>query len=170
MCRPTNIHFKNLDEIIDDYVSDGYNSKIYETITAKKYGLTNSCSINKTKNKYDDFLDTIIKYTINNIDPNKGEILPLCLFINYYKNGSIDCKPHTHGCRQLTVSFGNERPLMVEGEQVVIKHGYGIMLNGEEHSVPKLIENHENYDKPRISFNFFFTTKSEANFNIFNQD
>lgn len=161
------LDFENLDEIIQDYINNGYNSKIYNTITAEKYGLSKSYPTNEVKNEYDKLLDIILTYAIKN---TKDEILPLCLFINYYKDGSDDCKPHTHGCRQLTVSFGNERELIVDGIPMIIKHGHGILLNGEEHSVPKLDIDDENYNKPRISFNLFFTTKKECNFNIFNSD
>eukprot|EP00747_Dinoflagellata_sp_TGD_P169006 gnl/TRDRNA2_/TRDRNA2_196795_c0_seq1.p1 gnl/TRDRNA2_/TRDRNA2_196795_c0~~gnl/TRDRNA2_/TRDRNA2_196795_c0_seq1.p1 ORF type:complete len:266 (+),score=37.83 gnl/TRDRNA2_/TRDRNA2_196795_c0_seq1:86-883(+) len=83
------------------------------------------------------------------------EVLPMSCFLCLYEDGEDACPNHVHDCRQLTMSFGSERVMVVEGRRVKMKHGDVIVLDGEQHGVPaqRGVE-----CQPRVSINLFYTT------------
>ncbi len=94
-------------------------------------------------------------------DPKDTPVF-LELFINWYRDGSDSCPGHSHGCRQITLSLGSERPFTINSKTIIIKHGYALYLNGQNHSVPKTKDT-----EPRYSFNLFYTTSKENKTNIY---
>jgi hypothetical protein len=78
------------------------------------------------------------------------------MFICYYNDGTDSCPEHKHGCRQITVSFGETRVLKVNTKEIELESGHAIILHKQKHGVPK-----STTTKPRLSFNLFFTTDKE---------
>ena len=98
---------------------------------------------------------------------NNDQIIPLQMFVNYYANGDHSTPVHRHGCRQITLSFGCPRVLKVNSKEVTLETGEAIYLNQQRHGVPKLDVDSPYYDCPRISFNLFYSTLLEKNFDIY---
>lgn len=111
-------------------------------------------------------VDSIVQAAIHSIKDKTDEIIPMQMFVNYYENGEHSTPMHAHGCRQITLSFGCPRNLKVNTKNIVLESGEAIFLNQKKHGVPKLDKNDLFYNVPRISFNFFFTTKKEQRFDI----
>lgn len=65
------------------------------------------------------------------------ELALVQLIVNHFKNGGNEVKPHTHRCRQVCVSLGASREVVVEGSVLQMKHGDCLPLAGEVHSVPR---------------------------------
>lgn len=91
-----------------------------------------------------------------------SSLIPIQIFVNYYKNGNNVCPMHKHRCRQMTLSFGTDRTMRIvnkEGKKVefTLYNGSIIYLHGQEHSIIR----ETGIDEDRISFNLFFTTTSE---------
>ena len=97
---------------------------------------------------------------------SEDQIIPMLMFINYYKDGSHSTPIHKHGCRQITVSFGCPRILKVNTKNIVLETGDAIFLNKQRHGVPSVDKNDAFFDVPRISFNLFFTTSKEQRYDI----
>jgi len=85
------------------------------------------------------------------------EIIPIQVYLNLYENGNMSTPAHRHRCRQLTLSLGATRTLVVNGNRLPQKHGDIILLKGQKHEVAKEPGIKEN----RISLNLFFTVKGE---------
>jgi len=68
--------------------------------------------------------------------PDGHELALVQLIINHFKSGGNAVKPHTHRCRQVCVSLGASRDVIVEGSVLQMKHGDCLPLAGEVHSVP----------------------------------
>jgi len=83
------------------------------------------------------------------------EVIPLQCFFCMYENGEDACPNHAHDCRQLTMSFGDERAMNIEGRFEPMQHGDVIVLDGEQHGIPK---QQNKRCQPRVSINIFFTT------------
>ncbi|CAE8629653.1 unnamed protein product [Polarella glacialis] len=87
---------------------------------------------------------------------NSGDfIVPLQCFLCLYEDGEDSCPSHAHDCRQLTMSFGGERTLEVEGRSLRMRHGDVVVLDGERHSLPA---QRQKPTETRVSINLFFTT------------
>ena len=83
------------------------------------------------------------------------------MFINYYQDGNYSTPMHRHQCRQITMSLGTKRTLKVNTKDVEMNHGDLIFLHQEKHGVLK-----DSSTEPRISFNLFFTTTNEKEFEV----
>jgi len=68
--------------------------------------------------------------------PDGHELALVQLIVNHFKNGGNEVRPHTHRCRQVCVSLGVSRDVIVEGSVLQMKHGDCLPLAGEVHSVP----------------------------------
>jgi len=103
------------------------------------------------------FVNSIVQRLLDREQANRGngEVVPLSCFLCLYEDGDDSCPNHTHDCRQLTLSLGDERTLNVEGKSYRMKHGDVITLDGERHGVPML---RQAPCQPRVSLNLFFTT------------
>ncbi len=87
-----------------------------------------------------------------------GRIIPIQAYLCLYESGANACPSHRHGCRQVTLSLGADRTVVVAGQPIVQHHGDVLVLNGQRHAVPK----DDQMTDARISLNIFFTTTSEA--------
>ncbi|KAK3277676.1 hypothetical protein CYMTET_14334 [Cymbomonas tetramitiformis] len=94
-----------------------------------------------------------------NAEANVGEIHPIQCFLCLYEDGSMSCPAHTHGCRQLTLSLGATRNMIVNGKECTLKNGDLILLNGERHAISA--EGGVSASAPRVSINIFYTTASK---------
>jgi len=105
------------------------------------------------------FLNNIIYNMLiiaNQTITDNSKMIPIQLFLCFYKSGSDHCPMHKHQCRQLTLSLGSERIMKVSSKEIILDSGSLIYLHGQMHGIPK------NSDLgPRISLNLFFTTTSE---------
>jgi hypothetical protein len=86
-----------------------------------------------------------------------SELIPLQLFLCYYRNGNDVCPMHSHKCRQITLSIGADRIMTVGSKKIKLHNGSIIYLNTEKHGILK----EDNVEGNRISFNLFYTTTSE---------
>ena len=85
---------------------------------------------------------------------------PLQLYVNRYRDGGVVCRPHCHGCRQLTLSVGVERTLTVQGaglppgeHAIRMRCGDFVLLDGQQHGVPA-----DKATAVRYSLNLFYCT------------
>lgn len=86
------------------------------------------------------------------------EVIPLSCFFCLYEDGDDACPSHSHDCRQLTMSFGDERALVVEDQRLWMRHGDLVILDGEQHGVPA---QRSQTCQPRVSLNLFFATAGD---------
>lgn len=84
-------------------------------------------------------------------------LIPLQIFICYYRNGKDVCPMHSHKCRQITLSIGDERDMTVDNHKCKLFNGSVIYLHRNKHGILKENSNVKN----RISINLFYTTSSE---------
>eukprot|EP01059_Diplonema_ambulator_P001960 TRINITY_DN11616_c0_g1_i1.p1 TRINITY_DN11616_c0_g1~~TRINITY_DN11616_c0_g1_i1.p1 ORF type:complete len:202 (+),score=37.99 TRINITY_DN11616_c0_g1_i1:81-686(+) len=94
---------------------------------------------------------------------DEGKLIPIQLFICHYENGADSCPLHRHDCKQVTLSLGNPRKMLIEGQPQVLRHGDATFLSREQHSIPKEPPSPVNAPlrfASRISLNFFYTTTS----------
>lgn len=96
----------------------------------------------------------------NTIDDSSDPIF-LEMFVNYYQDGNYSTPMHRHRCRQITLSLGTKRILKVNTKNVTMDSGDIIFLHQEKHGILK-----DSSIEPRISFNLFFTTTKEKEFNV----
>mmetsp|Transcript_44675 Transcript_44675/g.83288 ORF Transcript_44675/g.83288 Transcript_44675/m.83288 type:complete len:620 (+) Transcript_44675:164-2023(+) len=81
----------------------------------------------------------------------------LQLILNFFEDGNNTVRAHRHRCRQICVSLGASREVLVDGKRLIMHHGDALYLKGEVHSVPAA----EQVDEPRISVCLFFGTSEE---------
>ncbi len=84
-------------------------------------------------------------------------IIPLQLFLCYYRSGKDVCPMHSHKCRQLTLSIGADRVMTVGKRKVNLSNGSVIYLHTEKHGILK----EDSVEGNRLSLNLFYTTSSE---------
>ncbi len=88
-------------------------------------------------------------------------MIPIQLFLCYYRNGKDVCPMHDHKCRQITLSIGKDRLMTVDGEDGVKKmnlyNGSVIYLHREKHGILK----EDSVEGNRLSLNLFYTTSVE---------
>jgi len=85
------------------------------------------------------------------------ELAILQLIVNLFKDGENQVKAHRHRCRQICVSLGASRDLVVEGRTVTMRSGDALPLAGELHSVPEV----GSEVQPRISVCLFYASAAE---------
>lgn len=83
-------------------------------------------------------------------------LIPIQIFLCYYRNGKDVCPMHSHKCRQITLSIGSDRTMTVGKTKKMLNNGSIIYLHGEKHGILK-----EEETGNRLSFNLFFTTSNE---------
>lgn len=164
-------NLNTLDNPLKTLFNSGPTWENYKTRTANRKYLTfpvflngGTCYVPSEYKFLELIVDSIVQTCIYHVD---DKIVPIQMFVNYYKNGEHSTPGHAHGCRQITVAFGCPRTLKVNSRNIVLESGEGIFLNQQKHSVPKLNENDPFFDQPRISFNFFFTTEKEQRFDVY---
>lgn len=86
-----------------------------------------------------------------------SEMIPLQLFLCYYRNGNDVCPMHSHKCRQITLSIGADRVMTVGSKKINLYNGSVIYLNTEKHGILK----EDSVEGNRVSFNLFYTTSTE---------
>jgi hypothetical protein len=90
-----------------------------------------------------------------------AEMIPLQLFLCYYRNGNDVCPMHSHKCRQITLSIGADRVMTVGSsggnKKINLHNGSVIYLNTEKHGILK----EDSAEGNRVSFNLFYTTSTE---------
>jgi len=86
-----------------------------------------------------------------------SDMIPLQLFLCYYRNGKDVCPMHSHKCRQVTLSIGSNRTMTINSEKKNLYNGSVIYLHKEKHGILKEDSNEGN----RLSLNLFYTTTSE---------
>lgn len=84
-------------------------------------------------------------------------LIPLQMFLCYYRNGKDVCPMHSHKCRQITLSIGSDRIMTVGSTKKNLYNSSVIYLHKERHGILKDDINEGN----RLSFNLFYTTSSE---------
>ncbi len=84
-------------------------------------------------------------------------IIPIQLFLCYYRNGKDICPMHSHKCRQITLSIGADRVMTVENKKMNLYNGSVIYLHKEKHGILK----EDSVEGNRLSLNLFYTTSSE---------
>jgi hypothetical protein len=84
-------------------------------------------------------------------------MIPLQLFLCYYRNGKDVCPMHSHKCRQITLSIGSDRIMTVGSAKKNLHNGSVIYLYREKHGILKEDSNENN----RLSLNLFYTTSVE---------
>lgn len=96
-----------------------------------------------------------------------SDIIPLQLYLCYYRNGNDICPMHSHKCRQITLSIGSDRIMTVNSRKVNLYNGSVIFLHGEKHGILKDIVSMESgltelgFEENRLSLNLFYTTSTE---------
>jgi hypothetical protein len=88
---------------------------------------------------------------------NDSKLIPIQLFICYYRDGDDVCPMHKHKCRQITLSIGDDRNMTVGTKKVKLYNGSVIYLHTEKHGILK----DESSKGNRLSFNLFYTTSDE---------
>ena len=86
-----------------------------------------------------------------------SKMIPLQLFLCYYRNGKDVCPMHTHKCRQITLSIGSDRIMTVGNNKINLYNGSVIFLHTEKHGILK----EDSVEGNRLSLNLFYTTSSE---------
>jgi len=84
-------------------------------------------------------------------------MIPLQIFLCYYRNGKDVCPMHSHKCRQITLSIGSKRIMTVNKDKKTLYNGSVIYLYRENHGILKEDSNEDN----RLSLNLFYTTSAE---------
>ena len=80
----------------------------------------------------------------------------LCL----YADAEAACPAHAHATRQLTLSLGQARTLLVDQDRYLMGHGDMVELSGQPHGVPPGAPE-DGHVGPRVSVNFFFALESD---------
>jgi hypothetical protein len=89
-----------------------------------------------------------------------SELIGLQIYLCYYRDGQDVCPMHSHSCRQLTLSVGDDRIMTVRAKKINLYNGSIIYLHKEKHGIPKC-EPNKSTNGPRLSFNLFYTTSNE---------
>jgi hypothetical protein len=84
-------------------------------------------------------------------------LIPLQVYLCFYRDGSDLCPMHSHKCRQITLSIGADRIMTVGTTKTTLYNGSVIYLHTEKHGILKDGSGSGN----RVSFNLFYTTTSE---------
>ncbi len=87
---------------------------------------------------------------------DSSRMIPIEIFLSYYRDGKDTCPMHSHKYRQITLSIGADRTMIVGSKKIKLSNGSVIFLNKERHGIPE-----EKESGNRLSFNMFFTTDSE---------
>jgi len=88
---------------------------------------------------------------------DSSTMIPLQLFLCYYRNGKDVCPMHSHKCRQITLSIGSDRVMTVESKKMDLYNGSVIFLHKEKHGILK----EDSVEGNRLSLNLFYTTTNE---------
>ena len=102
-------------------------------------------------------MERLLDYLRSNLRHGE-ELVPMQCFLCLYEDGGDSCPSHKHDCRQLTMSFGSERALVVENQRIPMRHGDIVVLDGERHGLPT---EKRAQTQPRVSINLFFTTSHD---------
>lgn len=84
----------------------------------------------------DNFLDNIIFATLQKIGIEQCEIRGI--YLNYYRTGQDYTPMHSHtGMKQVVISFGHDRTLVVAKKNYILSSGDVIMFGSAMHGVPR---------------------------------
>jgi len=80
-------------------------------------------------------LDGLIRVAAEDAGQNVGQIRPIQCFLCMYEDSRNTCPVHRHDWRQVTLSLGAARNMIVGGKKVALHHGDMIVLGGEKHGI-----------------------------------
>eukprot|EP01064_Diplonema_japonicum_P026621 TRINITY_DN38111_c0_g1_i1.p1 TRINITY_DN38111_c0_g1~~TRINITY_DN38111_c0_g1_i1.p1 ORF type:complete len:209 (+),score=22.91 TRINITY_DN38111_c0_g1_i1:33-629(+) len=102
------------------------------------------------------------------LEKSEGKLIPMQLFICLYEDGSDSCPVHRHDCKQITLSLGSPRRMVIDGRSQILAHGDATFLAKEQHSIPKepVASPRSTSSSSRISLNFFYTTTSNPSASV----
>jgi len=139
--------------------TDALEWPVYSTRYGKRH--VNEIELNALESyTFSPLLTDLLKFANRTV--KSGYMIPIQLFVCYYKDGNQVVPSHSHPCRQITLSLGEDRTMRIinkKGKKVdlTLYNGSVLYLHGQKHSIIKEKDIH----KDRISFNLFFTTSEE---------
>merc|ERR1711920_739692 len=98
-------------------------------------------------------LGGLIRVAAKDAGQDVGQIRPIQCFLCMYEDSRNTCPVHSHDWRQVTLSLGAARNMIVGDEKVVLQHGDIIVLGGEKHGI---VIGRDRSAGPRISINLFY--------------
>lgn len=98
-------------------------------------------------------LDGMIRVAAKDAGQDVGQIRPIQCFLCLYEDSRNTCPVHSHDWRQVTLSLGAARNMIVDDKKLLLEHGDIIVLGGETHGIEI---GRDRSVGPRISVNLFY--------------
>jgi len=152
MTKIKTIHYKGLMDLelsTSLFVYLKNNIDWYDGIPSRIHGFTRKAYHYELGS--DDFIDSYIIEACSRLKYN-GEIYGI--YMNYYRNGEDFTPNHKHDTKQIVLSLGSDRKLMIGSKPYIMGNGDAIEFGTGIHGVPKepAVPNGE---EGRISIAFF---------------
>lgn len=104
-------------------------------------------------------LDGLIRVAAQDAGQEVGQIRPIQCFLCMYEGSRNACPVHSHDWRQVTLSLGADRTMIVGDQKVLLHHGDVIVLGGEKHGIEM---GGDRSAGPRISINLFYHAEGDV--------